>query len=271
MARSPRVPKYRRHSSGQARVTLDGKDHLLGPYNSADSKEAYRRLIAEWAAGQGRFAPKQETQPLLVNELILAYWKFAKGYYGFDGKRGDEYCLRDALKVVRSLYGRTPACDFGPKSLKACRRQMIAKDWSRSYTNSQVDRIRRMFKWGVSEELIGVDVYEALRSVNGLRAGKTEARETRQIKPTPLEQVETTLPCMPCVVQAMARFQFLTGCRPDEVCRLRPIDLDRHSASCWVYRPGSDQGAHGQHKTAHHRHDRLILIGPALRKCCNRT
>jgi hypothetical protein len=53
MARSARIPKYRRHSSGQARVTLDGKDHLLGAYNSAQSKEAYRRLIAEWAAGRG--------------------------------------------------------------------------------------------------------------------------------------------------------------------------------------------------------------------------
>src|SRR5262249_5891554 len=28
------------------------------------------------------------------------------------------------------------------------------------------------------------------------------------------------------------------------------------------YRPGSDQGPHGEHKTAHHGHDRLILIGP---------
>jgi hypothetical protein len=31
----PRIPTYRRHNSGQARVTLDGKDHLLGPYDSA--------------------------------------------------------------------------------------------------------------------------------------------------------------------------------------------------------------------------------------------
>jgi hypothetical protein len=29
-----------------------------------------------------------------------------------------------------------------------------------------------------------------------------------------------------------------------------------------VYRPGSDQGPHGTHKTAHHGQDRLILIGP---------
>jgi integrase len=262
MTRSARIPKYRRHSSGQARVTLNGKDHLLGPYNSAVSKEAYRRLIAEWAAAQGHFAPKKEERPLLVNELILAYWKFAKGYYGFDGKRGDKYCLRDALRVVRSLYGRTPACDFGPKALKACRRHMIDKDWSRSYANAQVVRIRRMFKWAVSEELVGVGVYEAIRTVNGLRAGRTEARETRPIRPASPEQVETTLSCLPSVVRAMARFQLLTGCRPDEVCRVRPLDIDKQNPSCWVYRPGSDQGVHGQHKTAHRRHDRLILIGP---------
>jgi hypothetical protein len=32
--------------------------------------------------------------------------------------------------------------------------------------------------------------------------------------------------------------------------------------ACWVYRPGSDQGQCGQHKTAHHGHERLVLIGP---------
>src|SRR6516225_3483590 len=105
MARSARIPKYRRHSSGQARVTLDGKDHLLGPYNSAESKEAYRRLIAEWTAGQGRFAPKEEAKPFTVNELILAHWKWAVAYFHWD-KRGGQ-CLKDALGVLRELYGRT--------------------------------------------------------------------------------------------------------------------------------------------------------------------
>src|SRR5262245_57568083 len=56
-SRKPRVPGYRKHSSGQARVTLDCKDFLLGPYNSPESKEEYRRLIAEWAERKGRFAP----------------------------------------------------------------------------------------------------------------------------------------------------------------------------------------------------------------------
>jgi hypothetical protein len=90
MPRKPRIPTYRRHSSGQARVTLNGKDHLLGPYGSPETKEAYRRLIAEWLARHGRPEKETEEEPLSVNDLILAYWKFAQDYYGFDhGERGD--------------------------------------------------------------------------------------------------------------------------------------------------------------------------------------
>ncbi len=71
-----------------------------------------------------------------------------------------------------------------------------------------------------------------------------------------------SLPFMPTVVQAMVQFQQLTGCRPSEVCRVRPRDIDRTDPACWVYRPGSDEGRHGAHKTAHHGHDRLIFVGP---------
>jgi integrase len=52
----------------------------------------------------------------------------------------------------------------------------------------------------------------------------------------------------------MVRFQQLTGCRPVEVCLLRPCDVDV-SADVWLYRPES-------HKTEHHDRHRLIAIGP---------
>src|SRR5262245_18417556 len=102
--RSPRVPKYRRHSSGQARVTIDGKDRILGPYGSPESQEPYRRIIAEWLETRQRPAaqPGEKDEPLTVNELILSYWRFADDYYGLqDGAhRGDAYCQREALRVV---------------------------------------------------------------------------------------------------------------------------------------------------------------------------
>ena len=52
----------------------------------------------------------------------------------------------------------------------------------------------------------------------------------------------------------MVRFQRLTGCRPGEVCSLRPCDLDR-SADVWAYRPAG-------HKTEHLGRERIVWIGP---------
>jgi integrase len=256
-AHTPRLPKYRKHSSGQARVTLDGKDFLLGAYGSAASQEAYRRKVAEWLETGGKAAHGADAPPLSVNELILAYWKHAAAYYGYgiDGDRKDSYCLRDALRVVKELYGRTPARDFGPLALKACRSLMLAKDWSRNYANAQVDRIRRMFRWAAEEELLPGAVYQNLRSVAGLRRGKSAARETAKIRPAPPADVEAALPFMPPAVAAMVRLQLLTGCRPAEVCRLRPIDLDMTNPACWVYRPE-------KHKTEHLGRDRMVFIGP---------
>ena len=269
MPRRNTVPNYRLHrQSGQAVVTLrdplgNRRDVLLGKYGTAESRVEYARVIAEWEAN-GRRLPASQAIPanITVNELALAYWKFAESYYGFDRRRGTAFNVRDAIRVVKALYGHTPAAEFGPLALKACRAEMVKKDWSRTYVNSQVDRLRRMFRWGASEQLVPAAVYEALRSVEGLRRGRTEARETKKVKPVTPEQVDATLPHMPLVVQAIVNFQLLTGCRPDEACRLRPLDLDVSNPACWVYRPGSDQGPHGEHKTAHEDKDRLILIGP---------
>ena len=44
-----KLPSYRLHkASGQAVVTLRGRDHYLGSYGSAESHTDYKRLIAEW-------------------------------------------------------------------------------------------------------------------------------------------------------------------------------------------------------------------------------
>jgi integrase len=60
---------------------------------------------------------------------------------------------------------------------------------------------------------------------------------------------------------AMVQLQWLTGMRPGEVVIMRTLDLDM-SGPVWLYRPGSDQGTHGQHKTAHRGQHKVIPIGP---------
>jgi hypothetical protein len=53
-----RVPSYRRHKpTGQAVVTLNGKDHYLGKWNTAASRAEYGRVTGEWLAG-GRCLPE---------------------------------------------------------------------------------------------------------------------------------------------------------------------------------------------------------------------
>jgi hypothetical protein len=46
---SKSVPNYCKHrGSGQAVVTLNGRDFYLGPYGTKASRIQYDRLIAEW-------------------------------------------------------------------------------------------------------------------------------------------------------------------------------------------------------------------------------
>lgn len=63
------VPSYRKHSSGQARVTLNGKDHLLGTYGTPESKEAYGRLISEFMANNQRGSFGADASKLLMQRV----------------------------------------------------------------------------------------------------------------------------------------------------------------------------------------------------------
>ncbi len=269
MPRRNTIPSYRLHKqSGQAVVTLpDGiggrRDVLLGPHGTAESRKEYARVLTEWEANGRRLPQPAAARDGFVNELVLAYWKYAREYYGWnrDPKRGDRASLRAALRVLRTLYGHTFAREFGPLALKACRARMVRKGWARTYINSQVDRIRRMFRWAAEEEWLPGSVHENLAKVTSLRKGKGEARESAKVRPVSDEAVDATLPFLHPVPRAMVELQRLTGMRPCEVCRMRGIDLDR-SAPVWVYRPGSDLGPEGDHKTAHHGHERTVLVGP---------
>jgi len=122
---SIRVPKYRHHKpSGQAVVTLDGRDYYLGKHRSAASKEAYRRLTAEWLTNGGRMARQSEAN--IVVELIAAYLVFAEGYYLKDGEPTSEIkTTKRVLKLLKELYGREPVSRFGPLALKVVRQKMM--------------------------------------------------------------------------------------------------------------------------------------------------
>src|SRR4051794_10261210 len=101
-----------------------------------------------------------------------------------------------------------------------------------------------MFKWAVENELVPPSVLQALKAVNGLRRGRTEARESAPVRPVPDAFVDAVRPHVPRLVWAMIELQRLTGMRPGEVLTMRTADLDT-AGKVWTYTPSS-------HKTEHH-------------------
>jgi hypothetical protein len=96
-------------------VTLNGKDHYLGPWpagskNPPDAvRQAYDQLIAEWLAAGRRLSPVPAEQPkgISINELVLAYWHHAELHYrDADGRPTSELDnLRASLRPLREMYG----------------------------------------------------------------------------------------------------------------------------------------------------------------------
>ncbi|HEY1603517.1 MAG TPA: tyrosine-type recombinase/integrase [Pirellulales bacterium] len=252
-----KIPAYRRHKAvGQAYVNINGRQVYLGKYDSPESHERYRRIVAEFCARPAVVAAQSVSiDGLTVVELAALYWKYALCYYTKDGKpSGKLPHVRVMVRALRDLYGETPAAEFGPLKLKAMRQHFIAKGLSRNYINDTIGGIRRIFRWATAEELLPPSVYQALATLPGLKRGRTDARETDPVEAVADSLVESTLPFLRQVVADLVRFQRLTGCRPGEACIVRPGDMDGTGA-IWLYTPR-------RFKTQHHGRSRVIFVGP---------
>jgi integrase len=259
-----RLPKYRKHrASGQAVVTLSGRDIYLGPHGTKASRVNYDRITTEWIANGRNWG--SESADITIVELLAAFRRHAVTHYRKDGKpTGEIHNFDCAIAPLRLLFGRERVVDFGPLKLKAVQAVMVkgyqdpkrgpVAGLSRGVVNSRIGRIKRIFRWAVSEEMAPPSLAHALDTVRGLQFGRCEAREMNPIVPVEDWVVDATLPYMPPVVADMVRLQRLTGCRPGEICLLRPCDVDR-SAAIWIFSPT-------RHKTQHHGRDRWIFIGP---------
>lgn len=248
-----RIPKYSNHkASGQARVRIDGRTIYLGKYGSPESQSKYDALIARWLSGEKPASPDAMT----VSRLCVKYIEeHARLYYRKNGRETSELStIQAALKPLIKQYGRSKVVEFGPSKLKRVRQTMIDRGLVRASINQNINRIRRLFKWGVENELVPSDVHVALTAVAGLRHGRSEAVESEPVEPVPEADIEAVLPFLGRHVAAMIQLQLLTGMRPGEVRMLRLADVDM-TLSLWEYRPA-------EHKTQHHGHQRVVMLGP---------
>jgi len=275
--RHRKPPAYQRRTvRGQAvayvtiRQAGRRRDYWLGPYGSAESHQAYARLIAEWESCHRHLPPPARNTDAgpTVAQVVEQYWTIVAGLYVVN----EQYSIRTAARVLLGLYADTPAASFGPLALRAVQDAMVRGDetadpprrpWMRKVVNAQVRRVRAIFRWAESYELVPVGTCHGLSTVPALRAGRTTAAESEPVRPVPAADVLAGLPLLSDQVADMVRLMLLTGMRPGEVCRMTRAALDATDPAVWLYRP-----AH--HKTAHHGHTRQVFLGRQARAIIER-
>ena len=253
-AKEKRYPSLRLHKgTGQGVVTLNGRDYYLGLHGTDKCLANYKRLIGEYKVLGKAFGVTSKTVGILADE----YLDYCASHYPAT-QNSESVQVAVALRYIED-YRDKPADSFGPLALKSIRDQMVkhrsrGKPLSRVYVNKMVDRIRRMFKWGVSNELVSPNTYVALKTVQGLQAGRTDAVEVEPVKPVNDSRVNAVLGNCTEVVADMIRLQRLLGCRPGELVRLRADCIDT-SGPVWLFVPD-------QHKSKWRGQERFIYIGP---------
>lgn len=267
-----REPKYRKHSTrNKAIVEINGVRHTLpGKYDSHESRAAHLRLVTAWHVqrmGAVAIATKKPVQLTIAG--LGVRWLASQSNGQPIPRRGNAANNRDALNLLLPHYGQTPVEQFGPKSLKNLQK-ILAKQGkvvggkkriqtdeplSRKYINSQISRLKQMFQWGVSEELVSVEIVQALATVRELR--KSEARSNPRRKPVPMHHVAAILRHLSPQVRAMVRLQVYTGLRSGSIVRARPEQFNR-TGDLWLFRP--------RHKQEFRDQELIIPIGPRCQR-----
>lgn len=231
--RTQKPPSYRLHKgSGQARVRLNGDEIYLGVFGSAESKQRYSVLVAEYLSGaiHGKDGEVLKSNAgLTVTEIALAFLKHAQRYYVKNGSPTAEVdCIKSALRPLTALYGDSDAADFGPIALKAVRQKMVdSGKMCRRFINMSVSRIRRMFRWAVENELVEPSVLQKLEAVAPLLAGRTTAIDHPARRPVPQEAIEAVKADVNSRTADMMELMLLCGARPGELVKLTGQMIDR--------------------------------------------
>lgn len=200
-----------------------------------------------------------ESAGLTVTLLCDAYWVAIQGRYS----AGETRNIMMAIRIVRQLFGTTPAADVGPNAPRIVRESMIAGDktakpprqsWSRGDINIQMKRIRQIYKWGTSREMLPPAAYHALATLESRKRGQSPARESTPVKPVDDKMILAIKKHVSAQVDAMINLQLVTGMRPGEVRAMRPADIDMNG-HVWLYQPE-------EHKTVYRGKKKTVYLGP---------
>jgi integrase len=122
--------------------------------------------------------------------------------------------------------------------------------------------VRRIFRWGVAEELVPPAVIQGLSAITGLQ--RTAAREPEPVRPADPAAVAKAIPFLPPPLAALVRLQTLTGARGGELLGLKAADIDR-SGDVWTYSPAHHKGSwQGKSRTIYFGREAQSVLAPII-------
>lgn len=270
--RQPRLPRMGRHSSGQARVTLNGKVHYLGVYGSPEAHQRYGELIQQWLAGGRRplhTLPHPGQVTLTVRDLFEHYrtWIVTTGRYTKNGAATPQRGLIErSLTGFEEFAGNLRVTQLTEAVIVQWRDRIeLNRKLTRGGVNRKVQMLLGALRWAKTRGLLPKTVWADCHDIEPLKKGECGNRRERlrARRAVTLDEVEKVAAACSCRhVAAMLRVQALVGCRPGEVAAMRWADIDRtpviiDGVTLWTYRV-----AEAASKTAHHGRSTSYPIPP---------
>lgn len=164
---------------------------------------------------------------------------------------GDKTNYNIIQKFLKEMFPSLRINNFGPHHLSELQREFIARGLTRQGINKRINLTRRIFRWGVSQNLVHQQTFEALKSIFPVKKGM--AKESKIKSPANITDVFKTMKFLHPMLNAMIQLQLLTGMRPSEICKINIVDIETNDPECWWYKPAN-------HKTSWREKTRAIPL-----------
>lgn len=216
------IPRLCQNSKGYLfSKSDDGKQHWFGHETDPASRQKYAEFLSQYQQAPAGISLNSKGC-CSVNEVCLAFMtKYAVRYRRHDGSSTSEVdCYNSVIRILQPLFGETSAAEFGPLRLRTVRDSMVAEGWSRGTINKHISRVRTMFRFAASLEMISSTVVTALEVLPPLAVGESSAPDYEPRHAVPdadLTAVRRVLDEYNC---DLFDLMLLTGARPGELLSL---------------------------------------------------
>lgn len=274
MAHHPNLPPgYPPKPDGRnrARKRYKGQLYDFGKFGTPDSIKEYNRWLAEMLSLAD--ADVTTAQREVLNILIAKWLKHLRVERGADDTEVRAHSR--ATVPLDRLYGHSWADEFRLPQFRAVQRAMATgtwmndedraildrhkrpHNWCASYTNKQINRLLQFFQWCEENLFVPEGRHHHLATITSIHASDKRVRHAPKRRPLDWQkQVDPVLPRLSPQIAAMAQVLYLSGARPSEIRKMRPMEIDRNGPDgCWLLIPN-------RHKGTWRDHGRVILVGP---------